>query len=712
MEKASDIGYSLKGMVLSALFAVLYRAFEKDKGASDSKAKEDENQWIELARMVLAIVLLVVALVVQLLVLALVLCVVSVLYVLGLYLSAGISLWRLKEHDYGSNAEGGANLKPALNVLYSLAVAQGVLFGYKTIYDYVVKPGLVEDVASDYSMDTALVKDYLDETLTGCMKDTSFTRGKNLVTYAVHLLMEESKSRDGYLSGVRVLGTILRAWSRHLVLEAHIAERSGSTLAMIVASVAGSIRLEEHFPGGTTMIQCVSSLLDTFEEYNWRPEGYERHGDLPKEYERDWLLDREEIRYLGIDRIPRQKKKNKTRSADVNTHESDSSGDPHPLQGYKGLVVQGLRILQRLAANENNCRVIRNTEGLLPKTIVPLTTDQLHSSHDKQSSIAAEESLELMKRLMATPGETQTKLPNEVSGNSQAIISSLETILECHRCEVLLKRQAVEVLLDLSVDIPYVMSGGNSRKIFVWTLLHIFLLPDNFFDRMCGSTHLAKKSSDIRRLAGEKLQQLAALAFMNEVSATSMLQSSVAAVLADLTRTGVDATVNITNRLHVVQILEDLCKWYTKDDEYLKELKNAMVDVMPKVLKEILVGYASTSAEIQAKTEANNDQFSAQRTDDIEEGVVPPGNINGQEDASSSQHQSGDEQHEGIRLQEAFISLCTAINLSWRNEFDDLAKKTFLEQGIPSKPVKGNEFQSLLLYVIKQKKAQRLATEG
>ena len=84
--------------------------------------------------------------------------------------------------------------------------------------------------------------------------------------------------------------------------------------------------------------------------------------------------------------------------------------------------MQGLRILQGLAVNEDNCRVIiSDTQGLLSKAIAPLLVfDQLHSGgdhHDEWSSMA-EESLQLMKRLMAAQyqGETETKLPSEISG--------------------------------------------------------------------------------------------------------------------------------------------------------------------------------------------------------------------------------------------------------------------------------------------------------
>jgi hypothetical protein len=52
------------------------------------------------------------------------------IYLYGLYISAGISLWRLIERDYG-----GDNLKQsALDVLYTLALLQGVIFGYRETF--------------------------------------------------------------------------------------------------------------------------------------------------------------------------------------------------------------------------------------------------------------------------------------------------------------------------------------------------------------------------------------------------------------------------------------------------------------------------------------------------------------------------------------------------------------------------------------------------
>ena len=125
---------------------------------------------------------------VQGLVLCIVLCPLGVLYMLGLYISAGVSLWRLIEHDFGN--AGGANQKPALQVLYSLAVVQGVLFGYKTLHALMSRTRLPKLVAELATMDEELVAEYLEETVAGCEKDSSFATGRNLVTYGVELMME------------------------------------------------------------------------------------------------------------------------------------------------------------------------------------------------------------------------------------------------------------------------------------------------------------------------------------------------------------------------------------------------------------------------------------------------------------------------------------------------------------------------------------------
>lgn len=51
------------------------------------------------------------------------------LYLFGLLFSAGISFWCLRVLNKHGADNGGPNLKPALNVVYNLALFQGMLFG-------------------------------------------------------------------------------------------------------------------------------------------------------------------------------------------------------------------------------------------------------------------------------------------------------------------------------------------------------------------------------------------------------------------------------------------------------------------------------------------------------------------------------------------------------------------------------------------------------
>jgi hypothetical protein len=165
-----------------------------------------------------------------------------------------------------------------------------------------------------------------------------------------------------------------------------------------------------------------------------------------------------------------------------------------------------------------------------------------------------------------------TKLRSEISSNSSQ--ATIFRTLECHKCQVLLKRQAAQVFLHLSpADTP-------PSIVFIWILLDIFLLPDYRFDRMCGATHFAKKDSDTTRLAGEKMQAM--VSSITEASDMSMLPS-VGYVIGSLART-VAGAENNAYRIHAAMILVHLCVNYTKDDEILKELKKAVVNVMEEVI--------------------------------------------------------------------------------------------------------------------------------
>ncbi|OEL36293.1 hypothetical protein BAE44_0002688 [Dichanthelium oligosanthes] len=365
---------------------------------------------------------------IQGLALGIILCPLGVLCLLGLYISAGVSLWRLMEHDYGDDR--GANLKPALQVLYTLAVAQGVLFGYKAMYGNVSRIRLAKLVAEDGTVDEELVVQYLEETLSGCEKDPSFTSGRNLVTYGVDL-MTEPMSNEGFISGIRVLGGVIKNYSGmergRKVLAKHLLARSDSSgrmierlletvgskspysrevrehAARIVALVARGIRLES-FPG---VIECISSVLEESNQLDSRFDWARReYGDNKlKHYERVEMLERYELEYLIYDcespdspdfslrsliqwlvqcllrkRKPMENKRKERRT----------------VHGFDGLLTEALNIIHQLAVDEDNRRRIMSNTVLQHKiAMAPL---KLHRDNHDACSVFHRSELQLLEK--------------------------------------------------------------------------------------------------------------------------------------------------------------------------------------------------------------------------------------------------------------------------------------------------------------------------
>uniref|UniRef100_A0ACD5WGH4 Uncharacterized protein n=1 Tax=Avena sativa TaxID=4498 RepID=A0ACD5WGH4_AVESA len=393
--------------------------------------------------------------------LGILLCPLVVVYNCGLFISAGISVWRLIQHDY--HADGVRNLKQALDVLYYLALLQSTIFCYKCINGF-AKGFIVNSVAQSGNFDEqsrAGISEYLLEMMAGCQKDRMYTRGRNLITYAVDLM--GSKSPDDYMSGLRILDTCAvqmgsshesgkgyLQWNtlkKHLIMSVsspNILPKLLQTLgrisiydretrghaARVVASIAHDIHLEE-FPGG---IRYISSLMDTFEKYR-----------VLQPYEANWLYEKycesyEEER----EQIFREERHGKK----LKVHAAQEDSDADLLKDYADLVAEGFLILQKLATNHDNCKVMLGTPCLLPKIMAPVTADLLHPlrgdknvhiNHDAWYRIL-EGSLRVIVQLTAATGETGSTLRRKISSRKDAIIT-LDRILECGQCNENLKKK-------------------------------------------------------------------------------------------------------------------------------------------------------------------------------------------------------------------------------------------------------------------------------
>ncbi|CAL5006411.1 unnamed protein product [Urochloa decumbens] len=298
----------------------------------------------------------VVATLLQLLVFAVILLPLGAMYVFGLYISTGISLWRLIQHDF-VEAEGDpnkANLIPALVVLYSLALVQGALLCYRAVFSISKREQVfINKMLGSYHTEKDAVQsaiDYFHDTMAECEKDPSFARGRDLITYAMDLM--GSTSFERYLSGTRILDTLLEVKQVHSEVVRRLLMSESSThllwkllrtvdttmpfevearlrAARILEHLAGVIYLEQ-FPGG---MQCIASLLETSPS------------------------------------IPQ----------------------------WEEAVLQGMRILGDLAAKSGNLAAIRSTPGLLAKIMA--TLDQYQQHHAYWSKVALQ-SLALIRQLM------------------------------------------------------------------------------------------------------------------------------------------------------------------------------------------------------------------------------------------------------------------------------------------------------------------------
>ncbi|EEC69456.1 hypothetical protein OsI_38648 [Oryza sativa Indica Group] len=620
---------------------------------------------------------------VQVVVIAVLMCPLVVLYMFGIYISTALSLWRL-----------------------SLAIFQGVIFTYRVSYSSAAE-AIVNDVCRYYHMDAReSVWDYLRDTMIGCEKDPSFARGRNMVTYAVEQV-ESSSSPDGYLSGLRILSTLVgeiassyacttthveqHRMIKHMLISRHhvVMLKLIQTLeprgphdaeakeraAVIVAYIAGGVHLE-RLPRA---LCCVTSLLD--DEYR-----------LAEPYDRD-LVEFVEMYRLVYEREP-----------------------PHlSLEKYKNLVVQGQRILGKLAADEDNCRIMSDTRGLVSTIMAPISSGsdhggrprrRLHDDHRYELSVMAKGSITLIGQLVSVPfQDSRVKLRRQITSCKPAI-STMESILRCDGCDAELRRLAAQLLTVLSLDKS---SGGMSSE-NIQGLIRI--LTDIF-------VHDSKRSS-VRKCAGEELVKLS-LESESNASIILKLKLNDSIVVDRLSEMVVDVEDN-TFRTSAADILKHLCINHTTDDEHWDKLKNSMTIAIPKVLRELLGCDWRRPERQTVATQANNSGNFSPPDADIE--ALPDGDpsrvSNGGNNASSCSNQQNGKQYtpEEIEVQEALASLCVTVcdklistDPVLADRFDKIAADVCLDSSITANTTANTAFAALVKEageVVEKRKAQSI----
>ncbi|KAK3123393.1 hypothetical protein QOZ80_8AG0629940 [Eleusine coracana subsp. coracana] len=511
-ERLSKIGYSFFGLYVSMFSPKWKWSIEtfKDK------------------YLVLAVLLI---MVVQALVFVLILCPLVAAFKFRLLITTAMSLWCIIQRDFvkveDQDKDDHKNLTPALNVLYSLALLQGGLFFYMAIFSSTGKT-IASSVVTKYKFNDEAqarlsVMDYFRETRVGLEKDPSFARGRKLLTYAMQLL--ESKSPDKYLSGARILDTLLQPLEQsRLDAIPQLRERRILVKQLLLGpSSAGN------------QVQKLLWILDLAEPY-----GGEEARELAARIVEN-LADE-----LNLEEYPRGLRRIGSLLEQPNLK----------------LTLHGLRILEKLAADDDNCRAMSDVRSLFPKIMDTVSPDRHQSNggkdHDMWSNVART-SLSLLLLLMGSPGESGAKL--RYQGNEAISATAMESILMCDKCADDLQEKAMQLLQD--------RPGDEARRNFIASMLHIFARG---------------KKNNIRDWASKELNRL------SEMNPSIILQANGDAPAA-LTEVILDARNNDETRHTAAIILVKLCRrCHTMADEHLKKLRKSMMtnDSMPKILGEIL----------------------------------------------------------------------------------------------------------------------------
>uniref|UniRef100_A0A8R7VFZ6 Uncharacterized protein n=1 Tax=Triticum urartu TaxID=4572 RepID=A0A8R7VFZ6_TRIUA len=312
----------------------------------------------------------------------------------------------------------------------------------------------------------------------------------------------------------------------------------------ILEQLAGEIRLEQ-FP---RWIQCISSLINTFEEYH--------------------LLQAHNTSPLELD------------------SESDSDVDQQPsskvLACYKELVLTGLSLLWSLAGNEVNCEIIINAKHVVYKIMAPVSYDLVHrSGHSAWSTMAVERSLGVMLQLIVTSKENTREDLRQWLSKNEGAIATIERIVTCEECKYELKMKGMQILSQLSMD------ENASRDNLTKTLINVFIRGDN------GS---------IRKTAGKTLLAL----FLGSKSTATLLPKKENDVFVGQLAKILVQDDNICRKI-AAEILEHLCVHYTENTDDNSTLKEYIIDIMPQVLKEILYHHASIGEGIPGYAKLDTD---------------------------------------------------------------------------------------------------------
>ncbi|URE05554.1 hypothetical protein MUK42_20839 [Musa troglodytarum] len=382
--------------------------------------------------------------------------VLSWLQLLSALACAALSLMRLIQQDYGSVGPESRNRKPALNLFYTLALAEALIFLMEKAYWTwrILYCNLLETVSRECELEEGgivSIRRFFYEAYAKCIDGSVFDGLKmDLVTFAKELL--NSEFRDEQLLGAQVLEKFVNC-----------AQFADDTLRKIGTS--------------TWVIERLAEML------NWKNPAEEEIRRCAAEIVSKLAGKRQNV--LRVAAIPGAIESissllHSGKTSNMAPHKMSKRSDAADGTNYDFSVFNllGLLILKKLAADHDNCWKIGNARGLLPK-IIDLTSASktlLRDDRAPDSQIrTVKRSLQVVKMLVSTTGTTGKFLRQEIS-EIVFTVSNIREIIQNGESHMVLQKLGIEVLKNLAMDDnakEKIGSTGGITKL----LLSSFLRP-------------------------------------------------------------------------------------------------------------------------------------------------------------------------------------------------------------------------------------------
>ncbi|KAM0954237.1 putative armadillo-like helical protein [Dioscorea sansibarensis] len=433
-----------------------------------------------------------------------------------------LSLVRLVQQDYGEVQPETKNRKPALNLFYGLALAEALMFLLEKAYwEWKISVcKLLEQVNRQCDFGTTdigivPIKRFFYDAYSSCINGSVFDGLKmDFVSFARELL--DSDFHDEQLTGLQILQkfanskqfssvTLRKIGTSTSMMERLIdmlswknpaKEKIRKSAAEIVSKLAGKKQNALRVAGIPASMECIASLLYPGRKFDNKP--YEI-------WERDIVADQMNYEFSAFNLL-------------------------------------GLLILKRLANDHENCWKIGNTRGLLSKIIDFTSTGErlLRNDQVTESQIkAVKRSLQVVRKLVSTTGETGKMLRQEIS-NIVFTVSNIRDILEYGENHMLLQMQGIEILTSLAMDQDAREKIGNTGGI-IRLLLSIFFKP-----------RLTEEANKLSVEAGETLALL---------TLESMQNSKRVLKERDVVDQLIDSLADSVLQINSSRILRNLCAY-------------------------------------------------------------------------------------------------------------------------------------------------------